>query len=680
MTSGLRVTLILGAYMFRQMWKKARIKRKLLVINLLTTGVTLVLTGSALLLAVYFSLRDSLVDNLSAQAKVLAGSSSAPLVFNDPKQAAEDLRALKASPNIVRAVIYNRNGRIFAEYWRDGLKKDSAQAPRRTEGYLFSADYLHLYHGIVLDRETVGTIYLRSDLWQLHSLMLQYGVITVLTTLIVFIFAFLLLTRLQRGITGPIFNLAQTMRVVSRDRNYALRAEVAGEDEMGVLAKVFNEMLEQIQERDGKLRTEISERSLTEDRLRQAKEEWDRTFDAIVDPIMIVNADLTIKKANRAMAGKLGVTPAEAEGMLCCTSVHGSAGQPLACPHARLLKDGQPHSAEIYEERLGGHFIVSVSPLFDTDGKVTGSVHYARDINDRIRAEESIRKLNEGLEQKVRERTRQLLDAQDELVRKEKLATLGQLSGSVGHELRNPLGVMSNALYFLNTVMTDADETVKEYLEIIRQEIVNCQRIISDLLDFARVKTPQTRVVSVGDLVADTLRRCTVPETVLLDTDIPETLPKIAVDPQQMGQVFENLVTNAVQAMPEGGALRISARETDSGKSKVSGSEPESETRRPDVTATATNVQPEIFDMKRGGYFIEIFVTDTGEGISDENMKKLFQPLFTTKARGIGLGLTVCRNLTEANGGRIEVESRLGEGTTFAVTLPVERGGTWERK
>ena len=194
------------------------------------------------------------------------------------------------------------------------------------------------------------------------------------------------------------------------------------------------------------------------------------------------------------MADKLGVTPSMAVGLTCYKAVHGKNEPPEFCPHAALLADGQSHSTEIYEERLGGHYIISVSPLFAPDGTLYGSVHYAADITERKQAEEEIRKLNEELEVKVEERTKQLLDAQEELVRKEKLATLGQLAGSVGHELRNPLGVMSNAVYYLKTVMPDADENVKEYLDIIKSEINNSERIISDLLDFSRTKTPQTQV------------------------------------------------------------------------------------------------------------------------------------------------------------------------------------------
>ena len=145
-------------------------------------------------------------------------------------------------------------------------------------------------------------------------------------------------------------------------------------------------------------------------------------------------------------------------------------------------------------------------------------------------------------------------------MRREKLAVLGQLAGSVGHELRNPLGVMSNAVYYLNTVISGPDETVKEYLNIIKSEIETSQRIISDLLDFSRTKTPQSELSTVNALINRSLVKCTIPGNIIIQLDLPETLPAINVDPLHMEQIFQNLITNAIQAMPKGGELRISAK------------------------------------------------------------------------------------------------------------------------
>jgi signal transduction histidine kinase len=223
-------------------------------------------------------------------------------------------------------------------------------------------------------------------------------------------------------------------------------------------------------------------------------------------------------------------------------------------------------------------------------------------------------------------------EMEERLVRQEKLAVLGQLAGSVGHELRNPLGVISNAVYYLQTVNPDADESTQEYLNMISAEVRGASKIISDLLDFSRTKMPERQEIGVSELVAQVLEKKPPPENVQVKKEFPEDLPEVYVDPAQIHQVLSNLVENAYQAMLEGGKLVIK------GENK--------------------NNQ------------VLISINDNGIGISPENMKKLFEPLFTTKAKGIGLGLAVSRTLLETNGGTIEVESEEGRGSTFTVILP----------
>ena len=250
-----------------------------------------------------------------------------------------------------------------------------------------------------------------------------------------------------------------------------------------------------------------------------------------------------------------------------------------------------------------------------------------------------VQQSRENLEHRVEQRTAdlnkaltQLQDAQDTLVRKEKLALLGQLSSGVGHELRNPLGVMNNAVYYLRTVLAEQPATIHEYLAILQQQITLSEKIVSDLLDFARSKPPKRSSVRLADIVELQLARLGPLESVAIRNGVGPELPLVLVDQVQIGQVLLNLITNASQAMNGSGTITLRARENHNG--------------------------------------IICEVIDTGPGVAAENIDKVFEPLFTTKARGIGLGLAVSRTLARANGGDLTVESAPGKGATFRLTLP----------
>jgi len=270
------------------------------------------------------------------------------------------------------------------------------------------------------------------------------------------------------------------------------------------------------------------------------------------------------------------------------------------------------------------------------------SIAFLTDITEQKKAAQEIQELNTSLEKRVEERTRELKEAQEQLVRKEKLATLGMLAGSVGHELRNPLGVINTSIYYLDLVQPQADKKIKQHHDMIQQEVRNADKIISDLLDFGRNINADRELVFVPEIVQRTLDRFPVTASVKLMLDFPADLPKVFADPHQVEQILGNLTINACQVMTSedsstevftGGVLTISAR-----KEKE---------------------------------MVEISVKDTGPGIPPENMKKLFEPLFSTKTKGIGLGLAVSRKLAEANGGWMDVVSSPGKGSTFYLYLPV---------
>jgi signal transduction histidine kinase len=304
------------------------------------------------------------------------------------------------------------------------------------------------------------------------------------------------------------------------------------------------------------------------------------------------------------------------------------------------LAEGTPYELELRVIRADGevrHCLALGYAETDPAGKAIHLHGAFQDITERKRLEEIEREYAARLEETVRERTEELRDAQEKLVRQERLAVLGQLAGGVGHELRNPLGIISNAVYYLRLLLEGKEAQVAEYLEIIENETRNAEQIIADLLDYARASRGVSEPVAAADLVQQVLERNPVPVGVTLSVHIDPDLPPAHADRHQMERVLGNLLVNAYQAMPEGGALEISAGKCDQQ--------------------------------------IAITVTDAGMGIPPDDLSQIFEPLFTTKARGIGLGLAICKNLVEANGGWIEVQSTPEEGSTFAVYLPTVMEG-----
>ena len=281
----------------------------------------------------------------------------------------------------------------------------------------------------------------------------------------------------------------------------------------------------------------------------------------------------------------------------------------------------------------------SLFPILDSEGNLKNVVCQWLDVTRLKLAEQELHRYSKQLENIVVERTRELQDAQEKILRQERLAVLGELAGSVGHELRNPLSVIINAVYFLREILSDEDVKVGDYLQMIDVEAQNASRIINDLLDFARIKSVERAPVSLAELVAEVLDKHPAPENVTIKTELAENLPQVFVDPQQIKQVIINLLSNAYQAVPERGQVIIKECELMEGGAKES--------------------------------HVAMCIQDTGTGILPENINKIFEPLYTTKAGGIGLGLTICKRLVEANDGKIGVKNRMGGGTVFTFMLPI---------
>jgi PAS domain S-box-containing protein len=220
------------------------------------------------------------------------------------------------------------------------------------------------------------------------------------------------------------------------------------------------------------------------------------------------------------------------------------------------------------------------------------------------------------------------------LVISERFASIGQVAGMVSHDLRNPLSSISAATYYLrNHYSAVMDDTGREMIAAIEKSVDYSNNMVKDLLDYSREVKLEVALTTPRLLMDSALSMVKVPANVKV-IDKCGNVPMISVDVAKVSRVFVNLIINAFDAMPNGGALTISAQKTSDS--------------------------------------VEFEFEDTGVGISAESMSKLWTMLFTTKSRGMGLGLPICKRIVEAHGGKIQVESEEGKGTTFKITLPLK--------
>lgn len=290
---------------------------------------------------------------------------------------------------------------------------------------------------------------------------------------------------------------------------------------------------------------------------------------------------------------------------------------------------GTQHLETAHRRKDGTEFPIDVSSRHFWFGDTEFHVAFVRDITERKRAEEELRERRENEKQRIES---ELAKVRDELIRKTRLAALGQVSGSIAHDLRNPLGAVRNASYLLKRRLPKDQPALLDHLAIIEQEVIKADRIITSLLNITRARSPEKQPVDIGALVRAVWNRALHPQGVQLQIELPEEPFVVQADQDQLSQVLSNLLNNAVDAVDGEGQCIVEAQ------------------REPQ------------FDV--------LIVRDTGPGWPQEAREKLFEPLVTTKVSGTGLGLTICRQIVESHGGQIEAVDGDPQGAAIHIRLP----------
>ncbi len=363
----------------------------------------------------------------------------------------------------------------------------------------------------------------------------------------------------------------------------------------------------------------ISERKKWSEAIIRAREEWERTFDSVPELITILDKKYTILRANKAAADRLGIPKDKLIGMPCYKVFHDTNQPPQFCPHARMLQDGQEHTVEIHEENLDCDLLITASPLYDGRGKLIGAVHAARDITEQKKVDKELQKT-------------------------EKLESLGLLARGIAHDFNNILtSILVNIS--LSRIYIKNDDKPLARLNEAEKAISRAKDLTRQLLTFSSGGAPIRSQASIDYLLRDTAEFTLSGSNVKCEFDIPDNLRDVEIDKGQISQVIQNLVMNAVQAMPGGGTIRIGAE---------------------NISLNEDHGLP-----LKDGKHIKIRVEDQGVGIPREFLNKVFDPFFSTKQKGSGLGLSTSYSIIKNHNGLLTLESELGSGTTFYVYLPV---------
>ncbi|OGR27941.1 MAG: hypothetical protein A2X83_01675 [Desulfuromonadales bacterium GWD2_54_10] len=366
--------------------------------------------------------------------------------------------------------------------------------------------------------------------------------------------------------------------------------------------------------------------------VRRGKRDWERTFDALPDLISIIDINHTIIRVNRSMAERFGLTPAKLVGRKCCELVHGMELPQANCPVVGMTRDGLVHNKEYQEKIQDAFFDITVSPLYDEEGKITSYVHVMRDITERKFAEEERQKLQQQFQQT------------------QKLESLGVLAGGIAHDFNNILTIILGHCYIVDQNI-DSGMDQKTHVKHIEKAAGRAASLCHQMLAYSgQNKMVQARI-NLWLLVDENVKmlQSAIKKNVNFELDLKFDVPEIPGDCAQLQQVVMNLIINAAEAIGDkNGIIKIALK-----KIAV----------QAETDFLGNSIPP--------GNYACLTVSDNGCGMDEETQKRIFEPFFTTKFAGRGLGMSAVLGIVKSHNGALQLSSTPGFGTTFKVYLPL---------
>jgi signal transduction histidine kinase/ActR/RegA family two-component response regulator len=633
--------------------------------TLLTSTSVLVFTCAGFFAHEYFTFRKAMASQLATVAGIIADNSTAVLAFQDRAGAGEILGALEADPHIVAAALYDAEGRLFSTYPEAIPAADLPAAPEG-DGYRFIPSYLAGFHPVAEGGKRLGTLYLRSDMRAITARLKLYGLVAFLVAAAAILLSYALSTALQRQISGPILELAETARRVSEHRDYSVRAGRAGTGEIAVLTEAFNHMLTRIQDQLARMQLlnnithAIGERldlpSIFQVLSNTLEEKFPLDFTCIC---LYDSAAATLKVSNvgtrsAPLAASLGMEegkglPIDHEGM-------------SRCVRGELIHEPDlAGAASAFPERLsslGLRSLVLAPLLFENN--VFGILVAARrdpgrfssldcEFLSQLSAHAALASHQALLYGEIQRAYEELRQSQQAILQQERLRALGQMASGIAHDINNAISPVALYTEFLLESEPTLSPRARKQLQTISRAIDDVAATVARMREFYRQRDSDAHLSPVQlngcaqQVIELTRARWSDMSqqrghTIEIRTDLAEDLPDVLSVEGEVREALTNLYLNAFDAMPEGGTLTVRTRM--SGTSAVC-----------------------------------LEVSDTGMGMDEETRKRCLEPFYTTKGeRGSGLGLPMVYGMVERHGASIEIDSAPGRGTTIRILFDARVG------